>query len=261
MGGKCCERPEQIKDEEYITSMISNLALTKLKAELLYNSLLDNFDNCSIEQNIDKFINNLVGNGEDNEYYEEQYKYFSHLFTFKNKIVKTIGLIIIFNSCFDNIIDRQQLLISHVIQFYGKEQQDIKEFIQDLIYINTIAFLSALKEKIDISSYYENMIWSSSNRLKQEESLFQKYKNISKEAHDLDPIDIIPKAMSKTKKDKKEKKKNLNSSFASTKSNSSTNNISKIFEEDKEMIIKKFIIDSFISFQGKEIRKSLTNII
>lgn len=264
--GKCCVKPETGKDEEYINLLFTSIFCSKQRGEVLYNDMLEEFDKLGyISHNkIDSFINMLIlGTNThisqtENDNYEELYNYFKQYFSDgQDNTIKKLGLFLIFNCFFDSNKERQSLLILHVLTNYGKDDKSVKEFLRDLIDINTTYLLACFKTKFENVSYYEHVQWNELNKQNLFNSLFSEYKALQSIAHEIEPVDIIPR--SDIKRKKQSKKKDLNKSFTSNNSGlSQKSTTSKNFDEDKEIVIKKFIIDNYKSFKGKEMRSLLS---
>lgn len=287
----------------------SNEEKDKFINKLLYKSnkaeespIFNNGENC----NEGDLSNN---NSTLNEYYEQQYKYLKQILDQpKQKASRQIGNFIILNSKFISYKKKQNYLIYHLLNFYGKEDKHIRIFLNDIVEMNTTILLKSMEDVIQYSEYYEMNLWNHENKEKLLNSLFKKFNNCRKTLDINDTTKIIPqglendsdinllsrefrkkarKSVSKIRDlaDYKEESgsnsdsKNLrkNKSFSNLcsqnigflfsvnneKENHRKNKIDvkvlskKRFEEDKEIISKKFIIENFDLLEGGNIRKAL----
>lgn len=270
--GKCLSRSDITRDEELISTIISNCHFTKInnKNYLInsYNNLLDKYDYENIiedktdlymsnKSKNEKFINSLIYSNDSNEnnkseYYEVQYRYLSYIFTFfETKILKVIGVFIILNGYSAIQKDKVEMLITHILQFYGKDKENIKEFLLDNIYLNTICISKSLIEKLDAFSFYETKSYIEKQINILLDYQFEKYK--------LTSIDALIIDEKQVKKEKKTKKSEKSESLKKKESLNSNLKMGKIYDEDKEKILRNFIYDNFDMFKGNEIRLFLNN--
>lgn len=284
-----------------------------------YNSLFTNpeqkisFINNLIIKNKENLGNNNTNTNNDNTFdnddnYEFQFKYIQYLVDQpKEKAVRYLGNFIIENACFSNDKTRLIYLIKHVLDNYGKEDIDVKRYLNDIVEINTTMLLKSFEDKVKFSSYYESSIWSNNNKNKFLSFLyskFLKYKSGSAIINDTKlttpqesvklreyqiPTNYYNKSnvknRSKSQRTKykynkdynmyecdriKEPKNSLLSNFGymlgfTSKSSSkkekyddnNKNAFKKQFDEDKESVIKAFLIDNFSEIKGQKIRKTL----
>lgn len=267
--GNCCGKIELNKNEDYINYVFSTLEINKQRADIMYNNLLKNFDNINSKNSSilnnnakDEFINLIIAGNKskliDIDFYEEIHRYFNKFFLKDSRnTLKLLGTFIIFNGYFESIKETKNLLIAHILHFYGKEATDLKKFIEDIININTSFILESFDTRLNNFEYYNTIVWNDLNKEKLKNNLFNNYYIYKNNAHNIEPFDIIPKTIKITKKKTLKNKKKYNESFNSVGSETSTSG--KTFEEDKELILKKFVIEMFDSLKGSEIRNTIIN--
>lgn len=264
--GKCCVRPEDSRDEEMISLILSTMAMSRYSGEALLNELLEEFDCQSVSGNekskINSFINKLIyaSQVQENEFCEEQTNYLQCFFIDRERIIKTLGVFVIFNSFFESNKDRQSLLIAHLLQNYGKTDEGLLEFLGDIIEMNTSFILKSFKTKLENLKYYESALWSESNVERLKAQFFSDYRSLKLTTNEIEPYDVIPKTIkssrSKSKPKEKSSKKN-DQSFTSNKSSTSNPGKRKCFEEDKENLIKKYLLDNYSRLEGRGLREEL----
>lgn len=264
--GKCCVRPEDSRDEEVISLIFSTMAMNRQRGETLLNDLLQEFDNQfgsgNEKSKINSFINKLIyaNQVQENEFCEEQTNYLLCFFNDRDRLVKTLGIFIIFNSFFESIKDKQSLLIAHLLQNYGKTEDGLLEFLGDIVEMNTSFILKSFKIKLENIKYYESALWSQNNVEKLKLRLFSDYLTLKNSTKEIEPYDVIPKTIksNRSKSKPKERASNKNDqSFTSNKSSTSNPGKRKSFEEDKENLMKKFLLDNYYRLEGRGLREEL----
>ena len=231
---------------------------------------------------INKLLNAKEKNHGGNDYFEFHFKYLSYLIDQPaDKFTRQFGIFIIQNSKFPSDKVKINFLLSHICEFYGKEDNDFLELLKDVVEINTSVVLKSFEslfENSDIISEYENTLWSSKNKIKLIESLFALYKNFSKDLNFHDSTISIPQGIennndksilsSEWKKSKsKGKKLSLDIDIIKTINIKENNkkvdvkNLKKRFDEDKELAIRSFLVQHYEVLNGSKIRNFLSKLI
>ncbi len=123
----------------------TKLAQISLKEELerffnLFNDKdIDNIDKDVLvsDNDLNEYIDAILIN--NNTYFEAQKKYFMTVlekYKYIKKILCIFSIIIVF-STMANIMERVTILFDKINKFYGIEEKDVKEFIKDVIELNT----------------------------------------------------------------------------------------------------------------------------
>ena len=135
-------------EEELVSQYLHSMEIAKIDINKAYSECLD----CIFEGRVDaikykQFVVKVVGNS---PFQEIQLEFFENLLksTKKNAQVKRIGTTVCFLAE-GSQINKVKLLTQHIKKYYGDSDNSIKEFINDVIDINTDNCYLSFKSKID----------------------------------------------------------------------------------------------------------------
>jgi hypothetical protein len=182
MGGNLaclCRRTDS--EEEYISKIFNSMNLRNLEINEIYFEFL----NCMIEDKIeiekDLYNNFLCKIVNPRDYREAQVDYFENLLEINgNKIngIKRIGALIIMLSN-GSYSDKISYLEKHIYKYYGKSDRNVKEFISDLVEMNTDICLVSFKKYIDPELYKSvAIIWKKQRKQKLINKIFTIYEEL-----------------------------------------------------------------------------------
>jgi len=246
------------------------MEISKINVNKAYNEFID----CIFEGQIDmikykQFISKIVGNG---MYQEVQLEFFNNLLksSKKNAQVKRIGSIICFLSE-GHSISKVKQLTQHIKKYYGDSDISIKEFINDIIDINTDNCYLSFKSKInpEVAKHLIE-VWKKPRKSKLFYKIYENYESACKKyLTQIEKLEAKNKTQNNIKENKDNSKDNSkdnnkdnttgeidlinNTNKLLTKSNSCnlSRNEKKDKEEKEELCkIKLFIDLSFSSLDG-----------
>ncbi len=167
-------------EEELISQYLYSMDISKFEVSKAYNE----FSDCIFENRLDavkykQYVSKIVGLG---SYQEIQTEFFENLLksSKKNSQIKRIGSIICFLAEGPNITKVKQLSF-HVKKYYGDSDSSIKEFINDIIDINTDNCYLSFQSKInsDICKHLMD-IWKKPRKTKFFYKLYENYESANK---------------------------------------------------------------------------------
>lgn len=124
------------------------------------------------------FPNFLLKIVSDRENQPAQLSFFSAVFYISGNdsdAIKRLGAFIILNSN-GSYIDKLSLLQEHIFKYYGRKERRIKEFVNDIVIMNTEICLIAFEKYFDKEMYDTlQLIWRKHRLEKYVDSLFSQY--------------------------------------------------------------------------------------
>jgi len=154
----------KFSEEELVSKYLKTMELSKIEVSVAYLEFLE----CIFDGRLDlikykQFVSKAVGNG---VYEEVQIDYFENLLktSGRNSPVKRIGAIICFLAR-ENQISKIKHLYQHILKYYGENDNSIKEFINDIIDLNTDNCFHSFNLKIneEVSKKLMN-VWKKSRK-------------------------------------------------------------------------------------------------
>jgi hypothetical protein len=194
MGVNQCTCTRENSADDFIYSIFDTMNLKKLDVKYVYKDFISciqtpkettlNNSNKSEksylkqklnEKSFTSFILKIVSN---KEHQAAQLSFFRAIFYLSRNntdVIKRIGAFIILNAD-GSYLDKLSLLHEHVGKYYGNSERRIKEFVNDMVLMNTEICLVALENNIDKETYdkLENM-WKKPRLEKYIDDLFTKY--------------------------------------------------------------------------------------
>jgi hypothetical protein len=232
-------------EEELISQYIYSMELSKIEVVKVYND----FSECIFEGRLDttkykQFVKSIVGTG---AYQEIHTIFFENLLksSKKNSQIKRIGSILCFLAEGPQIIKVKQLT-SHIKKYYGDGDNSIKEFINDVIDINTDNCYLSFKSKIhdDIAKRLMD-IWKKPRKSKLYQKIFENYESACKK--------YTTHLEARKLKDKEIRESMKEKDFVDKTNKLLVNNTSGVRVEEKdELCTTKLFLDlSYTSLEGK----------
>jgi hypothetical protein len=160
-----CKRPES--EEEFISKIFNSMLIQNLDVNETYKEFLS----CIIDGKIDKnlYLNFVCKIVNPLQFREPQADFFDNLLEINDvKIngIKRIGAIIIFLSN-GSYSEKITLLEKHISKYYGKMDKHVKDFISDMIEMNTDMCLLAFRTYLDLESHKSlALIWKKHRKQK-----------------------------------------------------------------------------------------------
>lgn len=173
---------------------------------------------------------------------------------------KFLGLFCVFHAGFNTPKQRKSLLVKHVMDCYGRTNDSMRNFLYDLIELNTTLILKSFKFKLQHYETYVKSIWTDENKKR----LLDELMGLCREVARIEE-DTRNHENSRRKSSHLTYLNNLeDTSIMNSSKNESFLKIKNRFHEEInpnfDFICEKFIFDHFPLLNGASIRRRLLQI-